>query len=62
MALRLAALQRLADAEDSSLTNFVETALRRIVAEHRGKRGEEQVSQHVYAMVDGDRRRFSFQP
>jgi predicted transcriptional regulator len=30
-------LQKLADAENRSLTNFVETALRRIVAEHKGK-------------------------
>ena len=29
--------QKLADAENRSLTNFVETALRRIVAEHKGK-------------------------
>ena len=31
-------LQKLADAENRSLTNFIETELRRLVAERKGKR------------------------
>ena len=33
-----AELQKLADAENRSLTNFIETELRRIIAERKGAR------------------------
>jgi predicted transcriptional regulator len=33
-----AELQKLADAENRSLTNFIETELRRLVADRKGKR------------------------